>query len=140
MATAPAPSRKRPQPMFQRSVYQAALVVLAVLTAAGALWLILASSPSPGVEVTIPSRAVAPTSVPGASEAVAAPSSGLVNLNTATVRELEALPKIGPVLAQRIVDYRESHGPFQRADQVMAVDRVGPAVYEAIRHLVTVEE
>ena len=114
--------------MFQRSVYQTALVVLAVLTAAGAVWLILAPSPSPGVEVSIPARVVA------------ASTSGLVNLNTATVKELEALPRIGPVLAQRIVDYRESHGPFQRADQVMVVERVGPAVYEAIRHLVTVGE
>ena len=62
----------------------------------------------------------------------------LVNLNTATTDELETLPKIGTVLAQRIVDYRERHGPFQRVDQIMAVERVGPSVYEAIRHLVTV--
>jgi competence protein ComEA len=126
--------------MFQRSLYQAALVVLAVLTAAGTLWLVLDPSSSPGVEVSIPSQAAASTPAPDTVQAVAAPPSGLVNLNTATVRELEPLPKIGPVLAQRIVDYRESHGPFQRADQVTAVAGVGPAVYEAIRHLVTVGE
>ena len=48
-----------------------------------------------------------------------------IHLNTATAAELEALPGIGPVLAERIVQYRAAHGPFQRLDQLHEVKGVG---------------
>jgi competence protein ComEA len=54
---------------------------------------------------------------------------GPVNLNAATVAELDALPGIGPVLAQRIVDYRTQHGPFSAVDQLDDVPGIGPALY-----------
>ncbi len=49
----------------------------------------------------------------------------IVHLNTATAVELEKLPGIGPVLAERIVEYRTAHGPFTRLDQLHEVKGVG---------------
>jgi len=62
----------------------------------------------------------------------------LVDLNTATQAELEELPGIGPVLAQRILDFREDNGGFTAVEQLREVSGIGPAVYEDIVDLVTV--
>ena len=48
-----------------------------------------------------------------------------VNINTATARELEALPGIGEVIAQRIIDYRNAHGPFRSVDELINVKGIG---------------
>lgn len=77
-------------------------------------------------------------SVPAAL--LAAPERELVNLNTATAEELATLTGIGPVLAQRIVDYRVEHGAFASADELMEVDGVGRAKLDAIRDEITLEE
>ena len=63
---------------------------------------------------------------------------GKVNLNSAGAEELAELPKVGPVLAQRIVDWRKEHGPFKTVEEVDAVDGVGPKMLEALLPLVTV--
>ena len=51
----------------------------------------------------------------------------LLDLNTATAQELELLPGIGPVLAQRIMDYRAQHGGFSSLEELEEVDGIGPA-------------
>lgn len=61
-----------------------------------------------------------------------------VNLNTATAEELGTLPRVGPVLAQRIVDWRKEHGPFKAVEELDAVDGVGPKMLEALLPLVGV--
>jgi competence protein ComEA len=61
-----------------------------------------------------------------------------VNLNTAGVEELDGLPKVGPVLAQRIVDWRKEHGPFKTVEELDAIDGVGPKMLEALLPLVTI--
>ncbi|MFQ1000798.1 ComEA family DNA-binding protein [Modestobacter sp. SSW1-42] len=68
--------------------------------------------------------------VPGlpADAPAAAADGGLLDLNTATVADLDSLPGIGPVLAQRIVDHRAEHGPFTSVDQLDDVSGIGPAV------------
>jgi competence protein ComEA len=63
---------------------------------------------------------------------------GPVNLNTATVAELDGLPGIGPVLAQRIVDHRTSAGPFGSVEELDDVPGIGPAIAAELAGLVTV--
>jgi competence protein ComEA len=62
---------------------------------------------------------------------------GKVNLNTADLVVLETLPGIGPTMAQRILDYRQAHGPFESIETVMEVSGIGPATFEKIRDLIT---
>ncbi|WP_270264225.1 ComEA family DNA-binding protein [Kocuria marina] len=83
-----------------------------------------------------------PATEPGAAGkaggAGAVPGSAPVNLNTASQAELETLPRVGPVLAQRILEFRTQHGPFTSAEQLDDVSGVGPAMLEALLPLVTV--
>ncbi len=77
----------------------------------------------------------APTSTP---QPPATPAK--VNLNTADARALEALPRIGPAMARRIIDYRQSHGLFKTVDDLLDVPGIGPATLEAIRAFITIED
>jgi competence protein ComEA len=61
---------------------------------------------------------------------------GLVSLNSATAEQLDALPGIGPSLAQQIIAYREAQGPFTSVDQLTDVPGIGPAKLEQLRPLV----
>ena len=61
-----------------------------------------------------------------------------LDLNTATAEDLQELPGIGKVIAQRIIDYRDLCGHFLDPEQLMEVDGIGEAKYEKIRDLVTV--
>jgi competence protein ComEA len=63
---------------------------------------------------------------------------GPVDLNAATAADLDALPGIGPVLAQRIVEHRERNGPFRSVEQLDDVPGIGPATYAELAELVTV--
>jgi competence protein ComEA len=65
---------------------------------------------------------------------------GLLNLNTASAQELEALPAIGPVTAQAIVDYRTANGPFRSVEEIVKVKGIGPATLEKLKPLITVGE
>lgn len=61
-----------------------------------------------------------------------------VNLNTATAQELDSLPGIGPVIAQRIIDYRVAHGSFRTVEELLNVKGIGEATLEQLRDLVSV--
>ena len=63
----------------------------------------------------------------------------LVNLNTATIEELETVSGIGPVTAQNIIDYRDANGPFTSVDDLINVTRIGPTTLENLRPYLTVE-
>ncbi|MDQ1700136.1 MAG: competence protein ComEA [Frankiaceae bacterium] len=63
-------------------------------------------------------------------------ASAPVSLSSATVDQLDALPGIGPVLAKRIVDWREAHGGFTSLSQLEQVPGVGPRTYERLKSLV----
>lgn len=75
---------------------------------------------------------------PGQPVAGAPTVGGLLDLNVATVADLDALPGIGPVLAQRIVDWRTANGPFASVDQLREVTGIGEAKYEDLRAKVSV--
>ena len=62
----------------------------------------------------------------------------LININTATAQELEALDKIGETLAQRIVEYREQNGPFVSVDDLTRVEGIGQDALEQLRDKLTV--
>ncbi|GIF72221.1 ComEA family DNA-binding protein [Asanoa siamensis] len=85
---------------------------------------------------------VAVTPPPGApAEASAGPNQqpgGKLNLNTATLAELDGLPGVGPVLAQRILDHRTAKGGFKSVGDLRNVDGIGASRYEDLKELVTV--
>lgn len=72
-----------------------------------------------------------------ASDTEAPTESGIVDINTATSEQLQTLPGIGPVLAQRIIDYREANGPFQSIGELINVTGIGEKKLESIWDLVT---
>ena len=68
---------------------------------------------------------------------VSSPVPGRMNLNTAGVAELDQLPGVGPVTAQRIVAYREQHGPFQTIDELAEVSGISDRMVDELRDLIT---
>jgi competence protein ComEA len=96
----------------------------------------LAAPLTDGQQVLVPVQAPAGGAVPPAGGASGAPAP--VNINTASATDLEALPGIGEVLAQAIVDYRTQNGPFTSVDQLVDVSGIGDATLADIRDLVTV--
>nr|WP_307799790.1 helix-hairpin-helix domain-containing protein [Micromonospora antibiotica] len=91
------------------------------------------------VGVTAPPGATGPDA---AAAGPAAPGGGVpggrVNLNTATLAQLDALPGVGPVLAQRILTHRDQQGGFRSVGDLRQVDGIGDARYEQLKDLVTV--
>ncbi len=97
----------------------------------------LAAPLADGEQVVVPRRgpsAAAPAAGGGAG--VPAASSGPVHLGTATLEQLDALPGVGPVTAQKILDYRQKHGAFSSVDELDAVPGIGPARLAQLRDLV----
>ena len=98
-------------------------------------------------QIYVPAKGVAarPTfvrpqpGVNGVASATNSPSAiGVVNINRASVTELDALPGVGPSTAQSIVDYRSANGPFGSPEDLLNVKGIGPAKFEAMRKLVGV--
>ena len=84
-----------------------------------------------GMQVVVPARAAA-----AAGGGVAPAVGGRVSLSSATRAELDALPGVGPVTAQKIVDYRTEHGGFRSVDDLDAIPGIGPARVDQLRELV----
>jgi competence protein ComEA len=62
--------------------------------------------------------------------------SGPLHLNTATLEQLDSLPGVGPVTAQKILDWRQAHGAFGSVDELDAIPGIGPARLAQLRDLV----
>jgi competence protein ComEA len=74
-----------------------------------------------------------------ATAPVQANSNHSINVNHASVEELETLPGIGPTLAERIIEHRQKYGPFKRAEHVLMVRGFSEKLYSRIQGLITVE-
>lgn len=100
----------------------------------------LAAPAVDGTQVYVPriGEVAGPVGGSGGTAGATGDTSGKVNINTASTAELETLPGIGPALAQRIIDFRTSNGPFDSVDALDAVSGIGPATLENIRDLITV--
>ena len=101
-----------------------------------------------GVQILVPRRAPGPTTAAGSGagsgsgDSALAGSAGTIagvrlSLATATAEELDELPGVGPVTAQKILDYRSQHGPFGSVEDLDAVPGIGPTRIEQLRELVT---
>ncbi|MBI4236568.1 MAG: helix-hairpin-helix domain-containing protein [Chloroflexi bacterium] len=89
-----------------------------------------------GQRYLVPRRGEGSSSPLGTKQSSAAP--GPLDLNVATAGEMETLEGIGPELARRIVAYRLEHGPYQRVEDLLAVQGIGPTLLERLRPQVTV--
>ncbi len=95
----------------------------------------------PAVAAPAPAADAPPAGDAGAGDGTAGGGGevgGLIDLNTASVAELDELPGVGPAIAQRIVDHREQNGPFESVDQLEEVSGIGPATLEKMRDRATV--
>jgi competence protein ComEA len=98
----------------------------------------LAAPVADGEQVVVPKRglAAATPAAGGGSAGAGATPTAPVQLSTATLEQLDSLPGIGPVTAQKILDYRTKHGAFSSVDELDAVPGIGPARLDQLRDLV----
>ncbi len=92
----------------------------------------LAAPLADGLQVVVPRRQSGSAGAAGGSTTPAGP----VHLNTATLEQLDALPGVGPVTAQKILDYRQKNGAFTSVDDLDAIPGIGPARLDTLRDLV----
>jgi competence protein ComEA len=91
----------------------------------------LAAPLADGEQVLVPARGAVTASASSAPSPTAP-----LDLNTASLEQLDALPGVGPATAQKIVDYRQAHGPFRNVDELEAVPGIGPAKLAQLKGLV----
>lgn len=98
----------------------------------------LARRVTDGEQLHLPVVGEAPPAGGGGTAGGGVASDGRVNLNTADVAALDTLPRVGPTIAQRIIDWREANGAFTSVDDLLAVPGIGEKMLASIRDLVTV--
>ncbi|HXH82830.1 MAG TPA: helix-hairpin-helix domain-containing protein [Candidatus Tectomicrobia bacterium] len=87
----------------------------------------------------VPVAAAPPASRPAPSGRAAPAGAGPVNINTASAQDLMRLDGVGAALAERIVEYRDKHGPFTKPDDLQRVKGVGKGVWEKNRERIVVK-
>jgi comEA protein len=97
-----------------------------------------ATQPSPTATVAATPHTVQPTTSASRGKAASTPLASSINLNIATLADLDKLPGIGPKTAQKIIDYRTKTGPFRSVDDLLNVSGIGPKTLEKIRPSVKV--
>ena len=98
----------------------------------------LAAPLADGIQVVVPSRVAGVAGAAATGQAGGGTAAGVrVSLSSASLAELDALPGVGPVTAQKIVDYRAAHGGFGSVDDLDAIPGIGPARLEQLRDVVS---
>ena len=98
------------------------------------------AEPVPATSSAEPAPATPDSAAPPTSDTdTPADSAGLVNINTADLSALCALPGIGEALAGRVIAYREEHGAFERPEDIMNVSGIGQGKFAALRGLIATE-
>jgi competence protein ComEA len=85
-----------------------------------------------GEQIVVPAVGEVPAAAPGMA------ADGKVNLNTADVAALDTLPRVGPAMAARIIEWREANGRFTAVDDLLSISGIGAKTLEGLRDLVTV--
>lgn len=99
----------------------------------------LAALLTDGEKIYIPRVGEAvPADATGSGGEASSPAAQPLDLNTASIAQLDTLPGIGPATAQAIVDYRSQHGRFRSVDELLNVRGIGPAKLDELRSLVRV--
>jgi len=96
----------------------------------------LAAPLADGEQVIVPARVSGAGAAGISGGSGSAAPAGPVHLNVATLEQLDALPGVGPVTAQKILDYRQKHGAFGSVDELDAIPGIGPARLDQLRDLV----
>lgn len=91
-----------------------------------------------GEQIVVPVVGAAPPPAPGAVTGGGAVVAGKVNINTADAAALETLPRVGPAMAARIIEWRETNGRFTAVEDLMSVTGVGEKTFDSLKDLVTV--
>jgi competence protein ComEA len=91
------------------------------------------------VFVALPAQAAGATQSPAVNRPPVKPEAVIVNLNTATTKDLETLPGIGARTALRILEYRQKNGPFKKIEELMNVQGIGEKSFLKLKPQVTVE-
>ncbi len=89
-------------------------------------------------QIKVPRRGEVAAQASGIPQATTAADGALINLNTASAAELDTLPGIGLAIAERIIEYRGTNGPFKSVDDLRNIKGIGTALFEKIAPLVTV--
>lgn len=89
-------------------------------------------------ESTVKTTTKSEGTVAGASTESSTEVSGIININSASLEELDVLPGIGPAYAQKIIDYREANGGFKTIDEIQNVKGIGPKTFEKMKDQITV--
>lgn len=114
-----------------------------VLTNADTRALNLARRVNDGEQIYVPmlgeATPVPPPAPSGKSAPTATRAPSKININTATLAELDTLPGIGPAIAQRIIDYRTQNGDFKTIQDIKKVRGIGDALFNQIKDLITVQ-
>ena len=85
-----------------------------------------------GEQILVPAIGQTPVAAPGLT------AGGKVNLNTADAAALETLPRVGPAMAARIIDWREANGGFRAIEDLLGVTGIGDKTFEGLKDLVTI--
>ena len=104
----------------------------------------LARKLNDGEQIYVPlvgEATIAPPTAAAKSSAARTPTAplGKININTATLEQLDTLPGIGPAIAQRIIDYRTQNGDFKKIDDLKNVRGIGDVMFDQIKDLVTLQ-